>query len=66
MWLNSFENLFYTAQEPNKEEQYEQDMMEMAAEEDMEDGDEEGGSGLKLFRLNIGMIRPLRHGNRRL
>ena len=26
-------------------------MMEMAAEEDMEDGDDEGGSGLKLFRL---------------
>ena len=45
MRLNCFENLFYTAREPNKEEQYEQDMMEMAAEEDMEDGDEEGGSG---------------------
>ena len=43
MRLNCFENLFYTAREPNKEEQYEQDMMEMAAEEDMEDGDEEGG-----------------------
>ena len=28
-------------------------MMEMAAEEDMEDGDDEGGSGLKLFWLYI-------------
>lgn len=53
---------YYTAREPNKEEQYEQDMMEMAAEEDMEDGDEDGGSGHQILHdINMTIICSFRH-----